>query len=345
MGRLLIPFLLLYSTWGGVYQSRGDLFLRRGMYRMAVSAFMAGLKEHPDDPSLQIGLARAMEGYGRYAEALATLEANLDREPYGVREAILAARCTSRLGDRAATVYHLQDAMLLRSERTGFLFEACMLSIESGNAQLQQRFLQDYLDEVEPVGSADLLLAMSSMERCNMDEAWTDLALAAYHGFNGAVARVMEGLLWLYLDDPASALPAFKKALEQQPMGYLASVWYAETLRRMGVAADGLSLLESKRRKLQAGFLKDAILTRIHVDLGSSAAGEAAEDLLHRYPGEPEVVATAWYAARAATAKEHQSREGAASPGLARLERRFHDLTSQCSTPLEYLVPAGERSP
>ncbi len=73
-----------------VYLEKGDLALEKHDFDLAAKAYQAGLKQHPDDPDLHSGLARAYAA-GDRASMLAELDAALKDNPRHVPSLLLLA--------------------------------------------------------------------------------------------------------------------------------------------------------------------------------------------------------------------------------------------------------------
>jgi lipopolysaccharide biosynthesis regulator YciM len=312
-----------------------EMFLDRRQYRMAAQMLRQALEKDPGKPSLEVMLGRALAGIGRCSQAVDLLERNRTERAYGYRAARAASDCFDAMGREAEGVYFLEEAILLNSDANGLGIDLADLAMRGGDPGTFAQALA--LAEAEGLESIDahLVRAMGAFGAGDHDLLWEEVRWLDRSEETVARAAVLEGQAWLELDDPLEAARALEPVARRHPYRTLANAWLAEANRRAGSTQKALELLQTRKMQAAEHVLLEAMAIRAQADFGADReTRERAEGLVRSHGDDREVVATAWYVARASGDPER----------AADLQAQYARLGPAGRFPLDLLVPWERRS-
>jgi tetratricopeptide (TPR) repeat protein len=319
---------------------RGEMRLQRQQWNLAIDLFRRALADDPASVRAKRGLGVALSRGKRCAEALPLL-ADVRGTPEWTAEAAIAeGDCRERHGDVPGGLAAYEEALLLDPDSGEALYRLALTRGSSGDPAGAEAAL-DAIDALESPRGAHLRPLAEAWLAADRggDEAWLALddlrrrvAEAPTPSAN-IEADVIEGLLWLDAADPIAAERALARAGAVSRAPTRAASWRAEALRRAGLAEEAAAVFE--RHKVEVGDLpvKRAVMGRIAIDRGR--LHEAREILAGSPPEDPEILASAWYLARA---------EGDAA-GMAAAEARWRRVSAARDRRLEHLIPWTAEAP
>ena len=315
----------------------GLAMLRAGKPRAAIASLEANLALAPESLPIQMALGRAYGRSGRCSTAIGYLDATRDAPGFDALAAMAGALCAGRLG--------LLDEALD--------YEARGLAIEPDDVRLLTTYALDLARAGDAAGSDAALDALvvahpkrdaSAFARASLalqegDLAALDVELALWERTDrdtDEVAR-LRAQAALDVDDPGTALREID-AMQRLRHGPNVRQLRAEAWRRLGAPGSALGELDGPRNGVLEGPDVDAVRVRALVDLGQLDEAAAlllfngGDDVSRR---EPDMLASAWYLARARGDAGAQARYAAAwrASEPSRVRR------------LEHYVPLDARSP
>lgn len=317
---------------GGRKVNVGESHLRQGNYLLAVRAFREDLELDPESVPAHVGLGKAYGRMGKCADALNEFWPHVGLPAFGAEAASIAATCANRLGDIEEALFFAEMAYEIRPEDPKYVTSYLLLLDEAGR-----------LDEVD-----DLLGWLAALRDERDASLYAQAVLAIRRGdldtfdylafvwpedrrVRTDLAR-LEAQTWLDLDDPWEVVDSVRK-IKRLRRGQYATWLRAEATRRMGLADEAASYLDSRSLKRSQSLSVDAVRARVLADQGDLAG---AEEVLGGYGDalDPDLVASRWYLAwrrgdQAAMAREAVSYEHV----------RLSPLRD-----LEQLVPFSERT-
>ncbi len=323
----------------------GLSMLRAGKPRAAIAALEANLALAPDSLPIQVALGRAYGRIGRCTTAIAYLDATRDAPVFDVLAAMAGALCAGRLG-------LLDDALD---------YEVRGLAIEPDDVRLLTTYALDLARAGDTVGSEAAVVALVVAHPKRDASAFARASLALQEG--DLVALDVELALWeradrdtdevarlraqaaLDVDDPLVALREID-AMRRLRHGPNVRQLRAEAWRRLGAAGSALGELDGPRNGVLEGPDVDAVRVRALVDLGQLDEAAAllvlngGDDTSRR---EPDMLASAWYLARARGDAGAQARYAAAwraaEPSRVRTLELYVPLDARAPAPVTKVSP------
>lgn len=282
--------------------------LEAGRYRSAAAAFDEFLAKHPNNARGQFGLGRALVNLGRCEDGAVWLELARGRVEWTPDTGLAEARCAARTGDLAGAERIYRDVL---DEHPNLLlgwYELGQLGIRAD-------------DEALRVECSAMLATLDGGERMAlMLDAWgavphdADAAWAALDALRRSLvedparnvevqALLIEGLLWLDVDEVDVAVAVLSDALASTPKHVRARVYLAEALRRQGATDLAKAHLLDPFVAGPDAPIAAPFLARIAVDQGDYAGAQAA---LEAYPwrGDGDWTASRAYLAAASGAPD-----------------------------------------
>jgi len=314
---------------------QGVVNLQKRKYRMAISIFKQALAVRPDAYGTQTYLGQAYASLHRCDEALPLLTPNVHRKAFTADTALLVARCFDTVGNVGEALYWADQAELLEPQRAdiqaGVGWYHYINGEPDGSAMLERSL------ELGPTDPATLATAgLVGLYDGDIDVVESAIVeLRAVPGRRLATVFFLEGLLELDLGNATKAELLFGRSFWRDK-GYIPTIVYmGEAARRQGnfdeciyvldnFGAPGPEIREARTRSIRA---------RAQVDRGDLIAARALVDAaLVEDALDPEVVASAWYLARA------EGDEAA----VAMWAERYALLNSSRLRTLEQLIPLGQ---
>ncbi len=314
---LLLGLLALAAAAPGGGRRRGGLLipddrpppqgvqhLERHRYRLAASAFKRALQQRPEAEGIKVLLGQAYLGMHRCEEGLELLLPRVSLSTFGPEAAELMAGCYAQLGELGEALYWMQLAELMapgdRQIQAGLAF----YELAGGEPGAWGR-----LDAaLEAAGEDDGVLlttrALMLLYVGALDEA--ERTLERIRQIPGRrpypMSFFVDARIELDLGNPVAAERLFGYAFWRNKAYTPTMLLWAESARRSGVPEEALYILdqvgtlqEQPRRELTRSYR-----ARVAVDLGQLELAEGlVAEALGRDPLSPEVVASAWYLARA----------------------------------------------
>lgn len=312
----------------------GEARMEAGKHRAAASVFRAHLATHPDSLTAQFGLGRALVNLGRCDEGLGWLEPVRGRVEWTADTSLAEARCVARRGDLDGAEAAYRAVLDAYPQLLLGWYELGQLAIRRGDepTRITCSAVLAGLDGGERM--SEMLDAWAAVAHDD-DAAWAALAelrrgLDAEPSPNAEVqAQLIEGLLWLDVDEVDVAVAILSDALASTPKHVRARVFLAEALRRQGAPDLALSHLTDPFVSGPDAPIALPFVARAWVDLGDLARADAALSL-YPWRGDAE-----WTASRAYLA---------AARGDADLDAwtaRWQSLDPPAPRTLAQLRPAG----
>lgn len=275
---------------------RGNMFLKQGSTRAAVSSFRKQLEADPDSAALHVGLGKALARIGQCEEALDHFWPYVGTLPFGAEAALAASTCSSRLG-------LLDDAIL---------FDRLAVDLDETSARALTNLALDLSSAGDEGGAEVVLDELLHLRRDRDASTYARAVLALRDGRIDDFDRIafaweategpsldlrrLQAQAWLDLDDPVAAIDTLanvRRIRNGQQVRHLR----AEALRRTGYAEEAALYLEDRPQSVLEGVDSDAVRIRVFADLGQF---EQAHAVLAEYEGlqGPEIAASTWYLAR-----------------------------------------------
>lgn len=265
-------------------------------WRNALPGLRVELANNPDDPDLHAQFAIANARIGRFADALPSFELSLGSSVYESRGLAMHA-------DTLRATGHLEEAIALRREaiaastnemeRFGLVFDLVD----------DYRYAGDLLDATD---AADELLAIApgidevyslqadvALDAGDLDEAAFDLWLADLDGSRTARTRAARARLQMAYGDLEAAYAEVSTG-RMKNRNHMPWTIQAEILRRQGMAAQGLIVVQAQRLPDKDRPEMMAEQLACLSSLGEiEEAREIRDEAVARYPKDPNVIAAA----------------------------------------------------
>ncbi len=345
MGRRWVTTALLLGLFGTAPASAappppellmGMAELQRNRPRMAVEKFLKVLREHPDEHRGRLGLVRAFDQLGRCDRIMEHVPA-LEVTRFWMPDAMIAqADCEVDVGAYAIARSLYQQAIDRQTESPQPPLRLARLCITLGDLSC----VGDALDELlvrergpawAAVVEAELSVAMAA------PSADGQLVALGLYGFVPEVSMESARLQVLRLLDVGDPSTAAERSVELVAANVSSQVYAAiraEALRRSGYPIDALAAFSRPALRTRADSVQmGAVRARILTDLGELS--EARLVLTGLPAGDPEVVASWWYLARAR----------ADEAGIEAWHARWAAHHVYGGRPLELLIPLAENAP
>ena len=275
----------------------GKALLRSGMTRMASQALAEDVAANPTSPEANISLAIARARLGRCDDALDHFLPFTGNPAFGLRAALMASHCSSRLGMDGDAVWFDLIALDRRPESQTALGALALDADRLGDTVLRDVAWEELL-VVDPRRDQSLFAeAALALRHGDLDTFDAVDALWTREGRPPEEMARLRARSWMDLDDPAVALTVLTSTHKVRK-GAEARILIGECERRLGMPAATLEDFAKKAMGKLAGSEVDAVSARALVDTGALAEAAA---LLESYPprGDDEIVASRWYLARA----------------------------------------------
>jgi tetratricopeptide (TPR) repeat protein len=314
---------------------KGDALLGQRRNRAAARAFADEVKADPDAVAAWVGWATAQARLGKCGEALEKFWPYVYTRPFKVESALLAARCSARLGYFDDAVYF--DAVALeRNPESLRARNALVLDLDLAGDAVGRDMVLEQLVLVNPqrdsswFAEAALAIRAGDLERFDVVSALWDRDARS----DEEMLR-LRAISWLDVDDPMTALAAMTE-VKKVRRGAGARLIIAESKRRLGDTVGALGEFERKMLDKLTGMDADVIHARVLADLDRA---DEAEELLAPWVDaeDEEVLATRWYLARRAASGAARDTE------LARLAQSWEQQRRSPLRALEQLVPLPMR--
>lgn len=320
--------------------------LQAGQPVMAADAAQSCVNDFPDAVSCWSVLARARARLGQCGLVHDVFGRLRPTEQWDGALALAEGLCEMRRGQLSLAFTVLDEALLLRDKDPIARFERAI-------TEMRVRWFEEARADIEVLREAgaggeggpgqepwmaDLLDAWWELETGDPDIDGT-LALADdFRAEQGSTTRSQWSLLecrrWLDLGDPFEAEEAARTSLTGAIGQTRLIACRVEALRRMRDDSESWIVVTRPWHKNADSVAMDAVRVRMHVDQGELAEARA---LLGRLPldADPDVVAAAWYVARA---------DGDAA-ATARYEALYKAWQQPPGRELVNYIPVGPPSP
>lgn len=311
--------------------TQGDLLLSQGRWRQAAQVFAAEVQQHPDLSTSWIGWGKAQAKLGLCASALEKFWPFTHTRPFTTEVALLAGRCSSRLGFDDDAVYF--DILAVeRSPANVQARSALALDLDRTDDVVGRDEVLEQLALLDPDRDASLFAtAAVALRRGDLDTFDEIDAIWQREGRSDEEFLRLRAQSWLDLDDPIQAY-AELTAVRRFKRGQGARLLLAESLRRSSQPQSALSGMDKKSVMKMQGMEFDLIRSRVLVDLGRAAEARALVEEWALVADE-EVYASQWYLAH--DAGDSQAMETAA--------RAWALVQSSPLRRLEQLLPVEKR--
>lgn len=317
----------------GVAVFPGVRMLQDGRYKQALAAFMELHEEHPDNRRLHLLIGQAYFAMNDCAAGEDWVLEHRKRPAFRIRTAALIAACRARQGGYAEAVYWQEEAVLLDADTASTWALLGIYRYRQGDFW----GAEEALDEAYALDPTDMRLlyayatiALSDGNHDNIDQLIQNLR---DHPQGALHSYVLEARLELDLGNPVLAADAGHKAVRRDFSGASGLVVKAEALRRQGDWRQAGDLLQRRARGFKQRPAMWAVQARVWIDDGDfGSAHDIIDAAVVANPYDPELVATAWYLARA---------EGDAE-GMASWAELYDVLQPNPYRPLTALVPITE---
>ena len=315
-----------------VGQSMGNSMLRSGNNAAAAVSFRKAIKHDPTQVAAHVGLGKALARDGKCEDALVELLPYVDTVPFGTDAALLTSTCAHRLG-------FLEDAVY---------YDRVAIEIDPENARAWSNLALDLDEANDAVGVAEALEELNGLGRDGRDASMYARAVLAIR--EGDIdefdilaqlwkrerrskeeLRRLTAQTWLDMNDPLAALATIE-AVHKLNRSYQEMWLRAEAARRAGDAEQALLYIDRHGKRPLQGSAAEAVRIRARVDTGDIAG---AQEVLAAYDDivDDEIVASAWYVARAT----------GDAPGMERAAREYAEVQVSPLRTLESLVPIPPR--
>lgn len=277
--------------------SSGDRLLAAGRYQEAAVAYSVEVQKNPEATAPWVGWGTALSRLGKCSEALEKLSPYAYTRPFKAETALLAARCSSRLGYADDAVYF--DTLAL--ERTpGSISARTALAVDLDRAgdYLGRDIVLEQLALVDPDRDASLFAeAAVALRHGDIDTFDMIDLLWRREGRADDELVLLRAISWLDVGDPYRAFTELHKERKvRRSNGERLAI--AEALRRMSRPEDALAELDRKLFGRLRGADTDAMRARVLVDLGRDAEANAVL-LPWLHTVDEELIASRWYLGRA----------------------------------------------
>lgn len=307
--------------------TEADRMLAGGRTQQAAQAFAREVQLNPQSSASWLGWGTAQAKLGKCSDALEKLWPFTYTLPFKAQTALLAARCSSRLGYADDAVY----------------FDTLAAQRKPSSVSVRSALAVD-LDRAGDFVGRDIILEQLLLMDRDRDASWyAEAAVALRHGDLDTFDTIdslwrrdgrdddefvrLRAISWLDVGDPARAnAEMYVKRQIRRPSGDRLLI--IESVRRLGRAADALKEMDRRGVGRLVGADADVIRARIFVDLGRMDEAKALLDEWQATPDE-EVAASCWYYARAAKDRA----------AMSEAEVEWQTLRSSPIRTLEQLVP------
>ena len=293
--------------------------------------FAGEVEKNPGLTASWVGWGTAQARLGKCEEALEKFWPFAYTRPFKVESALLAARCSSRLGYLDDAVYF--DSLAVLSQPTNVPARSALaLDLDRAGDVVGREIVLEQLSLIDPNKDASLFASAAIAVRHGDIEAFDVLDhLWQREGRADEEFLRLRAVSWLDIDDPHQAY-AEMTVVRAVRRGNGARLLIVESLRRMGLAEDALDRFDRSAVSKLQGMDAEVIRARVLVDLGRL---DEARTLLAPWLTtlDEEVTASRWYLERA-EGHADAMRSAAADWGLV------------CSSPirlLHHLVPLASR--
>jgi tetratricopeptide (TPR) repeat protein len=303
--RCITPIIVLLSLpmWMGsttdVLMGQGRL--EQGQHKLAEDAFRQALVDRPNSNRAKAGLGKSLAAVGACAEALQYLGDIRGERSWNSESLLYEAICHYRVGDDAAYLAALQEAISLTPRDASLWFQLSLGLLRAGDVAGSELAAEVVMELPDSEMYLLLLDAAIAFEKGDPDADY--LIHRLIHRTNRIPALMLQGLLldtrrWLNLGEPSEANRVVEKVIRMDLRNVAAAAWRAESMRRLGDSEFALGAMNRPAVADAASPLRDAIRIRVLVDLGRLDEAKALLDN-HPLPFVTETLASRWYLFRA----------------------------------------------
>ncbi len=292
----------------------GLAMLRAGKPRAAIASLEANLALAPDSQPIQMALGRAYGRIGRCDRAMGYLDATRDAPGFDAIAAMAGALCAGRLGLLEEALAYEERGLSVEPDDVRLLTTYALDLARAGDAGGSEAAV-DALVVAHPKRDASAFARASlALQEGDLDALDVELALWERADRDTDEVSRLRAQAALDLDDPRSALREID-AMQRLRHGPNVRQLRAEAWRRLGAPGSALGELDGPRNGVLEGPDVDAVRVRALVDMGQLDEAAAllslngGDDVSRR---EPDMLASAWYLARARGDAGAQARYAAA---------------------------------
>lgn len=271
--------------------------LEQGQHKLAEDSFRRALEDRPNSGRAKTGLGKSLAVVGQCSEALEYLGAIRGERAWNAETLLYEAICQYRVGDDAAYLAALQEAIVLTPRDASLWFQLALGLLRSGDlagAELMADIVFDLPDNEMYLLLLDAAIAFETGDR---DADY--LIHRLIHRTQRMPVLMLQGLLldvrrWLNLGEPEEANRIVEKVIRMDLRNVAAAAWRAEALRRLGQTELALGAMKRPAVAEADSPLRDAIRIRVLADLGRLDEARAALES-HPLPFAAETLASRWY--------------------------------------------------
>ncbi len=279
---------------------RGVLRMQNGDFVGALEIFESVLDGEPDNRRLHMLIGEALLSMNECDEGRDRVLSHRTRPAFRLQLPRMLAACYARHGDYSEAVYWQEEAALVDSRSALVWALLGLYRYRQGDYWGADEALREAAS-IDP-NEMRLSYAYASMALTEGDHSEIDILITRLRNseLGYAPSWVLEARLELDLGNPVLADRAAQQAVRKNWRAATGLELRAEALRRHG-DGDGAELLLERGRDLysQRPTLW-AVQARVWVDARNLAeAEELLEHALEQSPYDPELMASAWYLARA----------------------------------------------
>lgn len=307
--------------------------LENGRPDQALSAFKVLLDEHPDSARLQLFVGQAHLEMNDCDEGERWVVPNQTRPAFQVGYSEMLAGCHARRLDYSSAEYWQEVAVALNPTDPVQICRLALYRYRMGDERAAQELL-DEAAELKPNHTAVWhtrgLIALTEGRHDEVEEIIEKL-----HGLPRGPhqALVLEARLELDLGNAIAAGELAHQANRKDMNSSAALVLRGEAERRIGDPIQAITLLSRRAKVYDERPRMWASLIRAHADLGDVAeAASILDEALALDATDPEIIASAWYLARAR----------GDTIEMTRLSARYDLLQTNPYRRLDMLVPYTE---
>lgn len=317
-----------------------DLKVDSGQVLIGAQIAEQCMEAHPDNLDCLAVHARARSRLGQCSKLDDTF-AKLRRSVWWDAPTALAeGMCRLREGDLSTAFAAMDEALVLLDRDPVPRFERSIAAIRGGWTEVYAADIAA-LDDVETADwMADLLRAWTELQAGDERLDATIALNAAWPTTAGLVGRPQWALLdcrrWLDVGDPFEAERVARASLTTTVGQTRLASCRVEALRRVGDDSEAWFVLTRPWHAAASSVALDAIRVRSLVDAGQLAEASALAARIPRI-ADPDVLASAWYLARALGHDEEAARCSATYDAISPVGRAGVSLASL--TPLVPIAP------